>query len=127
MQCNLDAFQLDIAKPVSGIHPAVLKRCAGKQQPVAPHAQRLLVASRKEAKAPKTEKTKGGQAKGKGKGKNGKGKNGKCESGQGKCPKPKGPKDAKAKGSSSKSDYAVARANFMQQLLLGYCSLLGSK
>ena len=43
-------FELEV-KGVSGIPEAVLRRCTGKQRPVVPHKQRLLVASIKEAKA----------------------------------------------------------------------------
>ena len=49
-----EPFDLDLGGPMpeSSIPPAVLQRCNGKQTPVAPHAQRLLVAASKAAKAP---------------------------------------------------------------------------
>ena len=52
-QRNTEApFNVELNKDVAlGVPPAVLQRCVGKQTPVTPHAQRLLVASMKEAKA----------------------------------------------------------------------------
>lgn len=44
--------------PISDVDPEIKRRCFGKQTPITPHAQRLMVASVKEAKA---------EAKGKGK------------------------------------------------------------
>ena len=111
---------MECDKPVSTIPPAVLTRCFGKQKPVTPHAQRLLVASRKESRTP------AGKAAAKGKGKGNKGKGGKGKSGKGKgkgatkdVKAPNGSKKA-PKGTQSKSAYAVAKDNFMQMLLLGY-------
>ena len=43
---------MEVPKVESSIPDAVLRRCVGKQTPVTPHAQRLLVASMKEAKMP---------------------------------------------------------------------------
>ena len=92
-------FTLEIAgEPSSSIPPVVLMRCFGKQKPLAPHAQRLLLASRKEAKAPK--------AKAKGKAN----------------PKPKGKKPTKGPAagddSKEKTPYALAKMKFMDQSLV---------
>ena len=100
-------FTLEVAKPVSTIPVQVLKRCFGKQKPVVPHCQRLLVAARKEVRAPKAKAKAKASAKGRGRGK---GKGGKA-SGRGKGkPKPEVEKE--------KSAYAVAKAEFMRKLLL---------
>lgn len=66
---------MEVSETYPGVPSEVLKRCYGKQAPITPHSQRLLVAATKEAKA---------EAKGHGKG-NGKGK------GKGKGSKPKIP------------------------------------
>ena len=78
-------------EPSSSIPPVVIMRCFGKQKPLAPHAQRLLLASRKEAKAPKA------KAKGKANPK----------------PKTKKPGD----DSKEKTPYALAKMKFMEQSL----------
>ena len=104
---------MEVDKPKSSIPESVLRRCAGKQRPVTPHAQRLLVAARREAKTP-AGKGKGKNGKGKGKGKNvGKSK-------PSKAPKAKAAKEAKTKEASAKTPYAVAKASFMATLLLGW-------
>ena len=81
-----DPFHIAPKEPISGIPGEVLKRCFGKQTPCTPHAQRLLVAATKEAKAEK---------KGQGKGKSGKGKPGK---GKDKVDETKVAKPGKGKG-----------------------------
>lgn len=77
----------------------VLKRVTGKQSPVVPHCQRLLVASRKEAKAPKAPKSKA-KAKAKSKAKQSK--------------KAKG----RGKGKGQKTEYAIAKAAFFSSVQL---------
>ena len=120
VEVSKDEFQLDIGKPVSSIPPAVLKRCFGKQKPVVPHAQRLLVAARKDAKAPAS-KGDGGKGKGKSKSKSKSGKGGAAPKAKAKV------KAAKSKDDTdTKSAYAVAKANFMKALLLGVCFLFES-
>ena len=90
---------------MSSIPPPVLKRVFGKQKPVTPHSQRLLVAARKEPRAPAAPekpvaKAKASTGKGRGKGK-GKGKKGRGR-GRGKV--------------STKTPYAIAKEEFMAQL-----------
>ena len=98
-------FTLEVAKPVSTIPVQVLKRCFGKQKPVVPHCQRLLVAARKEVRAPKAKAKASAKGRGRGKGKGGN------ASGRGKGkPKPEVEKE--------KSAYAVAKAEIVRKLLL---------
>lgn len=102
---NEAEFQIDSPDPpATGIPPAVLKRCFGKQRPIAPHCQRLLMAARKEIKAPAKAKAKAkGKAKAKAKAKGG---------GKGK---------GNRKGSEQSNDpsaYATAKAQFMEQSLV---------
>lgn len=105
---------MEVSETYPGVPSEVLKRCYGKQAPITPHSQRLLVAATKEAKA---------EAKGHGKG-NGKGK------GKGKGSKPKIPpkrslKEKKAANPKKKSQkpvgepkpktpYAEAKAKFFE-------------
>lgn len=42
-------FNLEVKAPLSSVPEAVMKRCWGKQAPIAPHRQRLLIAGCKEA------------------------------------------------------------------------------
>lgn len=42
---------MEVNASQSGIPPSVLQRCVGKQRPITPHAQRLLVAACSEAKS----------------------------------------------------------------------------
>ena len=96
----------------SSIPSAVLKRCYGKQSPITPHQQKLLLAARREAKAPqakaagKSKKPTKGKGKGKGRGKSLQGKG--------------------SKGPKAKSDYAIAKADFLGKLFLAFnmCSLV---
>ena len=61
---------MEIPEPVSGIPASITHRCTGKQAPIAPHAQRMLVASTKAAKTQGvTEKGKPSKPKPKAKGK----------------------------------------------------------
>lgn len=89
---------MEIPDPVSGIPAEVTHRCTGKQAPIAPHAQRLLVASTKAAK------TQGKGAKGKPKAK------GKSKA------KPKKGKGA-SNAQKNPSAYAQAKAAYMLELL----------
>ena len=67
---NEAGFHIESPDPPStGIPSAVLKRCFGKQRPIAPHCQRLLVAARKEIKAPAPKAKAKAKAKAKGGGK----------------------------------------------------------
>lgn len=90
---------MDVATPQSSIPVQVLKRVFGKQKPVTPHAQRLLVAARKEVRAPKPKASSGGKGKGRGKGR-----------GKGKA--------SKAHGAKPKTPYALAKDEYMKKLLL---------
>ena len=102
---------MDVKGEVSGIPAEVLTRCYGKQAPVTPHRQRLLVASTKEAKA------EGNKGNGKGKGnRKGKGKakgNGKPKSkAKAKVAKKSGKEVTKPK---SKTPYAEAKESFLRK------------
>lgn len=92
-------FSLDVATPQSSIPAVVLTRVFGKQKPITPHAQRLLVAARKEARAPKPKTSSEGKGKGRGKGR-----------GKGKA--------SKARGAKPKTPYSLAKDEFMNKLLL---------
>lgn len=101
-------FELQLGGSGSMIPGPVLKRVTGKQSPVVPHCQRLLVASRKEAKMPKAPNAAGPKAKAKAKAKT------KAKT------KAKNPKKAKGKGKgkTQKTDYALAKAAFFSSLQL---------
>ena len=86
--------------PVSSIPPVVLTRVFGKQKPITPHSQRLLVAARKESRAP----AKAEGSKGKGKGSKGRGKGA------------KGTKSTKGKG---RGKGKAATKAYLQTLFLG--------
>ena len=108
-------FTLDPNGQVAGVSSEVLRRCFGKQSPITPHAQRLLVAASKEAGVPKpaAPKTK---AKAKAKPKAApKGKTGKEKASQ---EKSKGGKEKATKAKSrEKTPYALAKDAFMAEFL----------
>ena len=113
MQISSEApFEMELNPTVGSTIPSnVMTRVRGKQCPVVPHAQRLLVAATKEAKA---EKGKGKGKKGKGKGKGGGGGKHKPK------PKTKGkPKSKPVKPVESepkpKTAYADAKSVYMEQ------------
>ena len=106
--------EIPTTTPVSKVPPAVLTRCFGKQTPVAPHAQRLLAAARRESNVPTKGKAKAkakakASAKGSGKGK-GKGKDKKANGNNSEGKSPKDPKE--------KSPYALAKIAYFEQLYL---------
>ena len=106
-------FNLEVGTPVSSIPPPVLVRVFGKQKPITPHSQRLLVAARKESRAP----AKADGSKGSGKGTKGRGKGAKGA----KLPKgSKGKGRGKGKaGKKPKTPYAMAKEEYLQTLFLG--------
>lgn len=101
---------MEVEGKVPNVGNEILRRCSGKQTPIAPHAQRLLTAAKKEVKLGKGK----GDGKGRGKGKgNSKGKTQKkAEPKQ----KPKG-SDSKSKPSKPPSEYAKAKADYMAKFL----------
>ena len=101
---------MEVKAPVSSIPPVVLTRVFGKQKPITPHSQRLLVAARKESRAP----AKAEGSKGKGKGSKGRGKGAKGT----KSTKGKGRGKGKA-ATKAKTPYAMAKAAYLQTLFLG--------
>ena len=104
---------MEVRAPISSIPPVVLKRVFGKQKPITPHSQRLLVAARKESRAP----AKGeGPAKGKGKGRGGRGPKGRGKGAKGAKGKGGGKGNA---GAKPKTPYATAKAAYLQTLFLG--------
>lgn len=100
-----EPFDLDVKGAVSGIPAQVLTRCYGKQAPVTPHRQRLLVASAKEAKA------EGNKGNGKGKGKP-KGSGKPKSKAKAKAAKKSGKEVTKPK---SKTPYAEAKESFLHK------------
>ena len=114
-----EPFDLKVGTPVSSLPPEVIRRRTGKQSPVAPHAQRLLVAHAKEAKAELKGSGKGNKGTGKGKGKSkgkGKGKADKVNKKTNPKAKAKAKADPKPKAEpKQKSPYASAKAVFMDK------------
>ena len=98
-------FNLDMQAPLSRVPADVLKRCCGKQAPIAPHRQRLLIAASKEATLEDTKK-------------NGKGNNQKPKA----APKPKKvkqdpPKASGEAASKNKTPYTEAKTIFINKFL----------
>ena len=107
------AFHLEVKVPSTTVPTDVIKRCYGKQTPIAPHKQRLLVASSKDATIEnakeKPQKAKKTTTKSKGKGK-----------GDAKSKKVTPPKSAPPDGEvapKSKTPYAEAKSVFINKFL----------
>ena len=102
---------MDINEALAGSIPSeIVQRCRGKQTPVNPHAQRLLVAATKDAKSIK------------GKGKDSKEKKEKPKGPTGdrlesKVAKERAPRKPPAEGDRSKTPYALAKDLFVDGFL----------
>ena len=107
-ESSWEPFNLEIGPGSSNIPPEVLRRCNGKQTPITPHRQRLLVAASKDSKR---------EIKGKGKGA-GKGE-GKDVNGVGPQKKAKKPSTKKkpATAKREQSTYGDAKAAYMKRPL----------
>ncbi len=96
-------FDLEIDEQLAGDIPSeVVRRCRGKQTPINPHAQRLLVAATKEAKTNAKCKKDKGETK---------------ETKETKREKKQKPSGEESKTSGGKTPYAVAKDRFVAEFL----------
>ena len=128
--CTPEAtFTLDPAGQVSSVPASVQNRIFGKQTPINPHAQRLLVAASKPAKpAEPKNPAKVTKTSTKTKAKDSKAAKAKdSKAAKAKESKAAKVKDSKAKTSKEKTPYALAKDAYMLMLLDHFCMVVHQK
>ena len=112
-------FTLDPTIAVANVPPAVTTRVFGKQAPINPHAQRLLVAASKPAETPKAKATAKSKAKAKASKDKDKAAKPKVEAAGKSKSKPKTSKsgDKTPKTAREKTPYALAKESYIEMFL----------